>query len=80
MPRAYTLRELSESLIRSYRKDIANLQGQLEPLEAGEMRMGESRAGGPWIDITARQIQLLKDGIQQYEMSIADLEVGLDNA
>jgi hypothetical protein len=44
------------------------------------MRMGERHLGGPWTDITAKQIQLLKDGIQQYEMSVADLEAGLTNA
>ena len=78
--RAYTYRELAESLIRAYREDIAKLRHQLEPLEAGAMRMGESRAGGPWVDVTAKQIQLLKDGIQQYEISIADLEAQLADA
>jgi hypothetical protein len=79
--RAYTHRELAESLIRAYRQDIAKLQEQLEPLEAGTMRIGESRPGGPWVDITERQIQLLRDGIQQqHETGIADLEASLANA
>lgn len=78
--RTYTFRELAESLIRSYREDIARLQLQLEPLEAGTMHIGERSAGGPWVDITAKQIRLLKDGIQQYEISISDLEADLANA
>jgi hypothetical protein len=71
---AYTHRQIVESLIRSYRGQIATLQNQLAPLEAGTMRIGESREGGPWVDITGKQIQLLKSGIQQYEMAIEDLE------
>jgi hypothetical protein len=78
--RTYTFRELAECLIRSYRKDIARLQQQLEPLEAGATHIGERHAGGPWVDITGKQIRLLKDGIQQYEISIADLEADLANA
>ena len=78
--KAYTFRELAELLIRGYRKDIARLQQQLDPLEAGTMRIGESQAGGPWVDITSKQMRLLRDGIQQYEMAIEDLERDLANA
>jgi hypothetical protein len=71
---AHTHRQMVESLIRNYRGHIATLQDQLTPLEAGTMRIGESREGGPWVDITAKQIQLLRDGIHQYEIAIEDLE------
>jgi hypothetical protein len=71
---AYTHRQIMESLIRNYREHITTLQEQLAPLEAGTSRMGESREGGPWVDVTVKHIELLKDGVHQYEMAIEDLE------
>jgi predicted RNase H-like nuclease (RuvC/YqgF family) len=70
---AKTLREMQQDMIRSYRAEIAKLHQHLERFSGG-MRIGERKFGGPWVDITDREIASLKEEIASYERTIARVE------
>ena len=74
----HTIPDLREAMIAAHRQEIEKLRQQLEPLENGTVQTEHRQVGILWIDITAEQIALLKDGIAQYEASIARIE--RDNA
>ena len=74
----HTLRDLREAMIAMHRQEIEKLRQQLKPLENGTVQTEPRRVGTLWIDVTAEQIALLKNGIAQYETSIARIQ--RDNA
>jgi len=76
-----TLSDLPERILLAYRAEVARLRQQLEPLEAGLMRLGERRRPkGRWRDITDKQIEYLRNGIADYERRIVDLLREIDSA
>lgn len=75
-----TLREMQDGLIRAYRAEIAKLEQHLERFESRGMRVGERKFGGPWVDVTDREMKSLKNEIAGYERTIARLEKELGSA
>jgi hypothetical protein len=75
-----TLREMQEGLIRAYRAEIAKLEQHLARYEARGMRAGERKFGGPWVDVTDREIKSLRNEIANYERTITRLEKELGSA
>ena len=69
-----TFREMQEGLIRAYRAEIDKLDKHLTRYAAGGMRIGERKFGGPWVDVTDREIKSLKNEIAGYERTISRLE------
>lgn len=74
-----TLREMREALLRAHRAQIALLRQQLDAFDAG-MRSGERLGVGPWIDTTERSKDRLREGIAEYESTVAYLEQEIANA
>jgi hypothetical protein len=74
----HTLLGLRKAMIAAHRQEIDRLRQQLKPLESGTVQTEHRRVGTLWIDVTADKIALLKNGIAQYEASIARIE--RDNA
>ena len=53
--------------IERLREEIVTLKAMLEPLESGEMHIGERKPNQPWLDRTQAQIDHLKRTISMYE-------------
>jgi hypothetical protein len=70
--RAY--RDLAEDFMSTLRRENAESQKQIDQIETMGMRIGERPFGGSWLDVTDREIALLKHDISSRERTIARLE------
>lgn len=52
--------ETRAAFLKRLRKMIECNDQSIEPMEAGRMRLGQSKAGGQWEDITQNEIANLK--------------------
>ena len=56
-----------DDYIKRMESEAADLRAWLKPLEAGEMHIGERKAGGQWVDTTQDMIARNKQAIAIYE-------------
>jgi hypothetical protein len=63
-----------EVLMRACAADLNVLRGQLEPLESGNMHIGERPFLGTWTDTTFKQICHLRKIIDDLEAIVARLK------
>jgi hypothetical protein len=62
---------VADPFIEHIKEQIAQNRSMLEPLEKGQLRIGEARAGQPWADQTQARIDWLKSTIATLQ-SIVD--------
>jgi hypothetical protein len=56
-----------DDYIKRIEAEVADLRAWLKPLEAGEMQLGERKAGGQWVDTTQDSIARNKRALGIYE-------------
>ena len=67
-------RNRAGEFIETLRRENAESQKQIDQIETMGMRIGERPFGGSWLDVTDREIALLKHDISSRERTIARLE------
>jgi hypothetical protein len=72
-----TFPDLATEFIEELHHRNEESQTEIDRIESMGIRVGERHAGGPWSDVTDREIALLKQDISSRKRTIARLEQAL---